>query len=484
MTEIQIMNAMNQSVINKITEFKNKEIKKEDLNNFMFVNLSYILQQRKKIKNRNEKIKKSQDIEVKNALSKVKSFNGILVFNSNELESKPIMNKLVNPTLDVYIPLSEISYTTEMKMYNEQSGSNSFNEKILVKNKELKEPEIDDKDEKDEKQIFFEEPPITFIKFENDYKKIQYGDDYLSAVSDNFITIINKSDEDLINKKEKKEEYDTNLFYELINSFDEGDKEDFDDNGIDIDFKKFKSTFYFDDYTLNRKSYKRNSYENYINFSSFSKSTSFDSCSRSVGGSIIISKNVYESEFANYMTYDVFKKNAKQMSIDYLRYMLIFYSDTMTKSKKFFYCEEKMFLSCMKAFLLKLGVCSKKLYEKIFQSFENVKEKQKDVICSFPNFLKIFSQILKLKEENIILKYKFIFYLFRLGEEDLNVRHVNIFMQLVKGESVYDADLWDELNKNLVQRYDRIYPNDPEICFRFDKMLICLETFFDKTGKH
>ena len=138
MTEIQIMNAMNQSVINKITEFKNKEIKKEDLNNFMFVNLSYILRQRRKIKNRNEKIKKSQDIEVKNALAKVKSFNGILVFNSDELESKPIMNKLVNPTLDVYIPLSEISYSTEMKMYNEQSGANAFNEKILVKIKNKK----------------------------------------------------------------------------------------------------------------------------------------------------------------------------------------------------------------------------------------------------------------------------------------------------------------------------------------------------------
>jgi hypothetical protein len=184
------------------------------------------------------------------------------------------------------------------------------------------------------------------------------------------------------------------------------------------------------------------------------------------------------------MTYDAFKKNAKQMSIDYLRYMLIFYSDTMTKSKKFIYCEQEMFLSCMKSFLLKVGVCSKKLYEKIVQSFENVKEKQKDVICSFPNFLKIFTQILKLKEENIILKYKFILSLFRLGEEDLNVRHVNIFMQLVKGETVFDADLWDELNKNLVQKYDRIYPNDPELCFRFDKMLICLETFFDKTGKH
>ena len=88
-----------------------------------------------------------------------------------------------------------------------------------------------------------------------------------------------------------------------------------------------------------------------------------------------------------------------------------------------------------------------------------------------------------LKDENIVLKYKFILSLFRLGEEDINVKHVNIFMQLIKGEAVYDVDLWDELNRYLVQRYDRIYPNDPDN-FRFDKMLICLESFFDKNGKH
>jgi hypothetical protein len=397
MTEIQIMTAMNQSVINKITEFKNKEIKKEELNNFMFANLSYILTQRKKIKKRNEKIKKGQDMEVKKALAKVKSFNGILVFNSDELESKPIMNKLVNPTLDVYIPLSEISYTTEMKMYNESSGTNLFNEEILVKNQEQIEIEIDDKEDKEEKQILFEEPPITFIKFQNDFQKIQYGDEYANAMSDKLIQIINKSDEDLINKKEGNDEYNTNLFYELISSFDEGDKEEFNYSGIDLDFKKFKSTFYLDDYNLNRKSYKRNSYENYINLSSFSKSTSSDSYSRSVGGSLVVSKNVYESEFANYMTHDAFKKNVKHMSIDYLRYMLILYSDTMSKSKKFFYCEEKMFLSCMKSFLLKIGVSSKKLYEKIFQSFQNVKEKKKRYHMFIPKLFKNLYSNIKVK---------------------------------------------------------------------------------------
>ena len=107
-----IMNAMIQSVINKITEFKIKKLTK-----IISVLLIYILKQRWKIKNENEKLK-SYDIEVKNAFTKVKYFNKILLFNSDKSESKPIMNKLVNLTLYIYIPVSEISYANEMKIYN------------------------------------------------------------------------------------------------------------------------------------------------------------------------------------------------------------------------------------------------------------------------------------------------------------------------------------------------------------------------------
>ena len=222
--------------------------------------------------------------------------------------------------------------------------------------------------------------------------------------------------------------------------------------------------------------------------SSGSKSTSMGSSSLSVGGCQIVNKDIFDSEFSNYMSYDSFKKNASKMSVDYLRYMLVIYSNNISKSKKSFYMEEKMFINLLKSFILKIGISSKKLYEKIFQSLINSsseKEKEKEIeeICSFDKFLKGFSQLLKLKDENIVLKYKFILSLFRLGEEDINVKHVNIFMQLIKGEAVYDVDLWDELNRYLVQRYDRIYPNDPDN-FRFDKMLICLESFFDKNGKH
>ena len=483
MTEIQIINAMNRSVINKITEFKNKELKKDELNQFMFINLSYMLTKVNQMKSKNEKIKKEQNMEIKKSLSSIKSYNNKFTFNSEEIENKPVMKKLLNPTFEIYIPLSEISYTTEMQLYSDKSGKNKFNESLLkLKNSE----DMDYESDNEEKEIQFEEAPITFIKFGVECDKFINGKIKTSFDNDKFIDLINQLDEEIITKKEDDNQYNTNLFYELINSFDEGDKEDLDCNeDINLDFKKIKSSFYLDDIISNRKSVKRNSYENYRNFSSsISESTSFGSGSKSYVENNPSNKEFYDNEFSNYISFDAYKKNLKLMSVDYLRYMLVIYSNTLTKSKKWFYMEEKMFLNLIKSFVLKIGISSKKLYEKFFQSLSINTDKGKKEICSFENFLKSFSQVLKLKEDNYVLKYKFIMSLFRLGEEDINVKHINIFMQLIKGEAVYDFDLWDELNRELVQRYDKIYPKESGNNFKFDKMLICLESFFyEKNGK-
>ena len=480
MTDILIMNAMNSSVIGKITQFKNSEIKKEDLNRFMLINLSYILHKKEKIQIKNDKIKKEQNIEIQNTLSKIKSYNGNFIFNSDELKNKPIMKKLVNPCLDNYIPMSEISYTTEIKLNKDKSGKNKFNESFLLKYEDKNDSE------NEEKEINFEEAPITFNKFNNERNKFNYGTNYKKLVCDNFVQLINKSDEEIISKKESTDDYSSNLFYELINSFDEGDKEDLDNDDIIFDFKKFKSSFYLDD-IFNRKSVKRNSYENYRNLSAGSKSTSIGSSSHSVGGAQLVNREIYENEFSSYMPYDAFKKNVSKMSVDYLRYMLVIYSNNLSKSKKSFYMEDKMFVNLIKAFLLKIGISYKKIYEKVLQiMIINNKEKEKDKtgICSFEKFLKGFAQILNLKDENKIIKYKFILSIFRLKDENINVKHINIFMQLIKGELLFDVDLWDDLNRWLVQRYDKIYFNDTDNNFKFDKLLICLETFFDKNGKH
>ena len=487
MTQIQIVNAMNQSVVNKLTSFNNQEIKKEELNKFLFINLTYILKKKKEINSKNDKIKKEQEKEIKKSLSKIKTYcTEKMVFNSEELENKPIMKKMINQSLELYIPLSEISYTTEIKFYNEKCGYSIFNESILFQNiEEEKEKEINN----DDKKIIFKEAPISFNKFVIEKDKDKYKENYFDHVNENFVDLINNFDEDTILKKDDNDQYNTNLFNELINSFDEGDKEDPDldkenkenkESIINPDFKDIKSNFYFDD-VFTRKSSKRSSRDiyNYITLSTISDSTSFGSGSNSLSLNHQTYLPIYESEFASYLSYEAFKKNIKKMNVDYLRYMLVIYNNYITKSKKWFYSEEKMFINLIKNFVLKIGISSKKLYEKFFQNLINIKLNS----FSFEKFLKFFSQILKFKEENIVLKYKFIIYLLTHDEEDINIKHINIFFQLIKGEAMFDINLWDELNKGLISRYDKIYDKNSENNFRFDKMIICLESFFDKDGK-
>ena len=500
MSEIQIINSMHKSIINKITEFKNKEIKKNELNNFMLLNLCHILKTTKKIKIKNNKIKKKQEIEIKKSLSKIKSYNGNVNYNPKELKSNPIMNKLLNPTLDSYIPISEISYSTEIQFYKKNSDKCNFNESILFKKKEKKDME------NEEKEIDFEEPPIIFLKNSLNLKKIRENNDNyeenlynlvnfgkinnINIIKQNkenendIIDLINKDDEELFKNEDNENKYKNLLFIELTSSFDEDNIDNNDDN-IELDFKKIESLFYLDDIFSNQRLSKRNSSDIYNNFSSsISDSTSFGSRNTSgCEGKVLINKEIYQNEFVNYMSYEFFNKCFEQMSIDYLRYMLVIYSNAITTSKKCLYCENKMFLNIMKSFILKVGISSKKIYEKIIQNLIN-NNGNCDNICNFENFVKSFYSVLKLKEENSVLKYKFIISLFRFGEEDINVKHINIFLQLIRGKMMYDADIYDEFHNNLIKRYDRIYSNEIGMNFKYGNILLCLESFFDKKCSH
>ena len=486
MSEIQIVNSMNQSIIDKLTEFKNKQIKKNDLNSFMLLNLCHILKTTNKIKLKNLEIKKKQDIEIKKSLSTIKSYNGNVNYNPKELQLNPIMNKLHNPTLDTYIPISEISYSTEIQFHEKNSDICNFDESKLFKKEEKKEIE------NEEKEIDFEEPPIIYLKSINYLKKIRKEEIYMNNINrincvknseDELLKLVNNEDDDFFLGKEDEKVNKNLLFYELINSFDEEDKEDLAIDDIELDFKKIESCFYLDDILTNQRLSKRNSSDIYNNISSISGSTSFGSRNGSREESkLLINKELYENEFANFMTFDSFNKYCDKMSIIYLRYMLVIYSNAINTSKKCFFCEDKMFINLVKSFILKIGISSKKIYDKIIQSLLN--NTDKDKICNFENFVKSLSNILKLKEENNILKYKFIISLFRFGEEDLNVKHINIFLQLIRGKIIYDSDIYDELNNNLIKRYDRIYSNEIGMNFKFANILLCLESFFYKKGSH
>ena len=469
MSEISFVNSMNQSIINKITEFKNKEIKKDELNKYMLLNLCHILKNVNKMKAKNEDIQKRQEVEIKKSLSTIKSYHGDINYNPKELESNPIMKKVVNPTFESYIPISKISYSTEIQFYKKNSDICNFNESLLFKKKGNKELE------NEEKEIDFEEPPIILLT-RNKNIKLKNSLFGKNSKDDDILDLIKKDDEELFINEQNDNQNKDLLFLDLINSFDEENKEDLINDDIDLDFKKIESLFYLDDIFLNQRTSKRNSSGFYNNFSTNSGSTSFGSRKSSYENKAIINKETYEDEFQNFMSFESFNKYCERMSIDYLRYMLVIYSNAINISKKCYLCEDKMFISIMKKFILKIGICSKKIYDTIVNNLLS----KKKTISNFENFLKSFSTILKLKDDNSILKYKFIISLFRFNDEDINFKHINIFLQLIGGKMIFEPDIFDEMRHNLIKRYDKIYCDDLGTNFKFGNILICLETFFDK----
>lgn len=486
MSEIQIINSMNQSIINKITEFKNNQIKKNDLNNFMVLNLCHILKTTNKIKAKNKVIQEKQDIEIKKSLSKIKSYVGDIDYSPKELEANPIMKNLINPTLESYIPLSELSYSTEINLYDKNSDKCKFNESLLFKKNSKS--ESDD----DENEINFQEPPILYIKNTNNIKKIlnktneTNKKDELNSILKNengndIIELINKDDEELF--KDNENNYNSFLFYELITSFDEDNKEEIrniKDDDIEQEFKEIEPCFYFSSSSLNQRTSKRNS-EKLRSVSINSGSTSFGSNNTSKGDfKINMTKELYYNEFNTHMSFDLFNKACEQMSIDYLRYLLVIYFNIFNISNKCFYCKKTMFCNLFKKFLLKIGISSKKIYDKINSDLMNNKEE----ICSFESFVKFLFIILKLKDEYSVLKHKFIISLFRYGEEDINIKHINIFMQLIKGKLVYNNNIYEELNRNLLQTYDSMYSTEIGTTFKFSNILTCLEILFDKKNNN
>lgn len=471
MNEIQMINSINKNIIDKTISFKNNLLNKEDLNSFMLVNLCHMLKTTKKFTKKNKKIQNSQCKEVKASISKIKSYQGDIDYNPKELISNQDMKKIVNPTLNVYIPIADISYTTEKKFYDNILETPNFNEDILFQKEE-------NKLEEKEQEIEMEEPPILFLKSSKNLKKnIKIEKIEKNCIieekkeEDDLITLFNKNDDEIFLKEKENV-----LNYDLMNSFfDENkDEQSNEDNGVE--FKKIETLFYNDEINLSLRLSKRNSSGIYNNLST-SGSSSFVSAD---GYKSSLGKDLYENEFQNLISYDFFKKCCEQMSVEYLRYMKVIYSNSFDESKFYFYVENKMFINLVKAFILKSGISTKSLYDKLIKVL-TTKEKNNNEIISFESFLKCFSEILKVKKDKSILKYKFIISIFRLQEKEMDFKQFNIFMQIMKGKLVYEAEIWDELNRNFMKRYDKFFSSDIGTTFRFEKILLCLESFYDKS---
>ena len=180
-------------------------------------------------------------------------------------------------------------------------------------------------------------------------------------------------------------------------------------------------------------------------------------------------------EFEPFLSKKLINYYLEEMNDNYLRYMLFHYQRIKRLSVDIFICEEKMFLNLIKVFILEMGISDRKIYE---DTLRNLVYKKNNY--DFENFLSCFMKILKLKDDNCIIKYKFLLYVTRMGEEkELNKQHLKKYFELIKLKRVYDEELCEDITNNLINRYMSIYPGEKYVMFPLERIMLVLETFFD-----
>jgi hypothetical protein len=180
-------------------------------------------------------------------------------------------------------------------------------------------------------------------------------------------------------------------------------------------------------------------------------------------------------EFEPFLNKKVVKTYLSDMNDNYLRYMLFHYQKVKKNSENILVCEEKMFLNMIKVFILEMGISDRKIYE---DTLRNLVYKKKNY--DFENFLSCFAKILKLKDENSVIKYKFLLYVTIMGEEKrLNKNHLKKYFELIRCSKVYDEELCEDITENLILKYTSIYPGEKYISFPLERIMLLLETFFD-----
>ena len=451
MTDVDLYNSLTQSLTSNISSFISGEKNKNDFNKQMIIQVSLLLDIQNNLINKNKEIKKLQDIEIEKILKEeektkkkrlIKKKNDESSDEEIEDEDNPL-TKLINPTLQSYIPLSQISFSIENKLLN-------IDENCLFIKKDFNE---ENEKEEGNNILKFEQSAILPMKNILYNKKEEY---------ESYINLLKKEEilENNINKEEKG-------YFDLISinqTLFENKNEDivFDDN-ILYEIPRTLTTSIGGIINNNSNYMSLNDSLRPTNDSPLKKKYRTDSFD-----------NEYE-QFKNNLNKNAFKKHSKNMSILYLRKMLEIYIKIKKTSENTLFCEDKMFLNLTKIFLLKKGISEKKIYEDTLRNLVYKGHK-----CDFDNYLTCFLKILKLSDDNTIIKYKFLLYLL-LDEdsEEINYNQLSqYFSEMLKNKLIYDEDICNDIIENLINKYNELYKGNNNV-FHIRNLCFALESFFE-----
>ncbi len=146
MTDLDIYNSLTQNLTSNIASFKSGEKSKNDFNKEIIIQVSLLLNIQNNLEKKNKDIKKKQDRELEKIFKieeerkkKIKLIKKRVDDSSDEEiedDNNPLYY-LINPTLQSYIPMSQISICLESKFENNENNKLIMDENCLF-NKNIK----------------------------------------------------------------------------------------------------------------------------------------------------------------------------------------------------------------------------------------------------------------------------------------------------------------------------------------------------------
>lgn len=118
--------------------------------------------------------------------------------------------------------------------------------------------------------------------------------------------------------------------------------------------------------------------------------------------------------------------------------------------------QEKIILTYVKKKILSYGICSSKIYDAVVKNVIS-----KNGVVNFENFLDYFNPVFKASEDYQSYKYKYLLGLSR-NEFSNKIKKENfgMFLNLVKGQMIYDIETYSDLVKRLKYIFREKYPKE------------------------
>ena len=378
----------------------------------------------------------------------IKSYRENMLTNLSQKKNVKLFPDL---TFNSFIPLKTISLSLTLNLKNNKKNCRKYISETNIRLTHLN-PNLKDKDKIKEYNLY-EEPYIN----DDNYDKIKISDDEEEENNeyDDLEKMVSDVNDEILfydEKLQKRESINT------INNWNEQlNRNDILTDFIELKQKVKKSTIKTSNdllYILQQENvFKQEISRNSVLYEEISKIDHFQ-------------------EFMGYLSEKTYKFYMKKMNYSYLVLMLLSYFN-MEKFINSHKCltEDELIILFIKKVLLFTGIVTNKIYDSIMSIVKSLKGQK-----SFENYLNIFWPIIDLSDKYQCYKYKFLLFLVKKYNENIiTLNDYKLFCDSIKGKSIYDPNICDDIIGKVIPIIKAKYPLDALDQLNYTHVSITLE---------